>query len=259
MNGLSQDSLLTLLKIAIVPVMLLSILWRNHREKRRRAEATAAATSERKRRRHEVVDLATLGPEPLEALLARRAEGTDLVTPRGQPISDALLRNTLAERLMDAGRFDAADGVLSRGADSDGARMDAGLILNRARLFVHKGRLAEARDALSDAADLQLAALRQAARGIRAHLAEMLAEGMPETDPPRLDDPGLARLGPLPCLHLAGRGEEARVLASELLAVLDRALAAPALDEDGRVDGLPVATLQRIRATLSRVAGWPAA
>lgn len=253
MYGLSQDTLMTLLKIGIVPVMLLSILWRNRREKCRRAEAEATLVSSRKQSRHEVIDPTTLDLDDLRAALNRLDGGTGLVTPRGEPIPEQRLRKDLADRLMDAGVFDEAELVLT-----DGPERDAGLILCRARLFAHRGRIDEARTALSDAADLQLAAMRQAARGMRVHLAEMLASGMPRTDEPKFSDPGLTRFGPLPCLHLAGRGEEARELAADLGAVLDRALTTQIKDADGRIDGLPIATVEKIRNTLSAVPGWMA-
>lgn len=254
MNGLAQTSLLPLLKIAIVPVMLLSVLWRNRRDKRRRAEAEASVASDSKPSRREVIDPATLDPEALRAALDRLQGGTGFVTARGEAIPEQRLRKDLADRLMDAAQFDAADLVLTEARDRD-----AGLILCQARLCVHRGRIDEARTALSDAADLQLSALRQAARGMRVHLAEMLAEGMPEAEAPSLADADLTGFGPLPCLHLAGRSDEARALAAELLEVLDRALAIPIKDADGRIDGLPVATVQAIRDTLSAVPDWTAA
>jgi len=254
MNGLSQDSLLTILKIAIVPVMLLSILWRNRREKRRRAMAETQATTERSRSRREVVDLTALDVAGLRGALERAVEGLVFVTPQGHPLHDAAIRTTLAVALMDAGRFEAVGPLLTVGDDRD-----PGLLLCRARLYVHQGQEPEARAMLSEAADLQLAEMKQAARGMRVHLAEMLAEAVPTGAAPGISDLRLTDFGPLACLYLAGRGDAAQALAAELVDALDRALASVAVMDDGRIDGLPRSTVEQVRQTLSGVALWGAA
>lgn len=248
MNGLSQDTLMTLLKIAIIPVMLLSILWRNRREKRRRAEAEIAEKQERSAVRRDVVDLGSADVAALQSALDRVEGGACLVSPRGLPLTAPRLRRALATALMDAGRFDEAGPVLSGAAETDD---DPQMTLCRARLHAHRGDDETARALLSEAADHQLSEARTASRGLRVHLAELLADGLSDEAMMRpLHETRLSMLGPLDCLVLSGRGSEARALTDEMLTALDRAIDESAADPDGRGGGLPRAALEAAKSAL---------
>ena len=248
MNSLSQDSLLMALKIAIVPVMLLSILWRNRREKRRRAQALTKERAERGAVRREVVDLGSADIGALRAALEKAETGADLVSSRGEKLTARRLRRELARAQMDAGLFDDAARILT----ADEAEGDVPMLLCLARLRVHQGQDEAARRALSDVADLGVAEARTASRGLRAHLAELLALSLTDqTGPLSLRGSDLSALGALECLVLSGRWDEARALTDEMLSVLDRALAESERDPEGRGGGLPRAALVASRSALT--------
>lgn len=251
MTGLSQDTLLMILKIAIVPVMLLSILWRNRREKRRRANTAAedqAARSASARR--EVIDLGSADIAGLKTALCRVTSGACLVSPRNEPVTEPALRSALATALMDAGRFDAASEVIGAADASD----DPDLLICLARLDLHRGDETGAISRLSRAADLKLAVLRQASRGVRLHLAELLAQSLSDAMPPlTLQNTRLSGLGPLDCLILSGRAAEARSLLEELVPLLQRGIAESAGDPEGRAGPLP---RQAAEAALSRLSAY---
>ena len=97
MNGLSQETLLMALKIAIVPVMLLSVLWRNRLEKRRRTEATEQEQLARSARaRREIIDLPATDISGMQMALDRLRNGAFLVSPRNEPVTEPMLRGALA-------------------------------------------------------------------------------------------------------------------------------------------------------------------
>jgi hypothetical protein len=251
MTGLSQETLLMFLKIAIVPVMLLSILWRNRREKRRRADTAAEEQAARNASaRREVIDLRSAEIATLQAALDSVTSGACLVSLRNEPVTEPALRSALATALMDADRFDDAAGVIG-GADQS---CDPDVVICAARLELHRGDETEAISRLSQAADLKLAALRQASRGVRLHLAELLAQSLSDALPPlTLQNTRLSGLGPLDCLILSGRDAEARSLLEELLPLLQRAIAESAGDPEGRAGPLP---RQAAEAALSRLAAY---
>ncbi|MGI3183653.1 hypothetical protein [Nioella aestuarii] len=239
---------MTLLKIAIIPVMLLSILWRNHREKRRRADALAAEKQERSAVRRDVVDLGSADVAALQMALDRVDRGDCLVSPRGLPLTAPRLRRALATALMDADRFDEAAKVLAGAAEDDD---DPQMMLCRARLHAQRGGDENARALMSGAADRQLSEARTASRGLRIHLAELLANSV--SDEARvlpLHETRLSMLGPLDCLVLSGRGSEARALTDEMLTALDRAISESTADPDGRGGGLPRAALDAAKSAL---------
>lgn len=247
MTGLSQDTLLMILKIAIVPVMLLSILWRNRREKRRRANTAAEDQAARNASaRREVIDLRSTDIATLQAALDSVTSGACLVSPRNEPVTEPALRSALATALMDAGQFDAASEVIGENADDS-----PGLMLCAARLHALTGNEDAARHILAAVADRQVEAMRSASRGLKTHLAEMLAE--PLKSAPKsisLSDSNLTEAGPLEILSLSGREDEAKALASELATVLDNALRSGGDDPELRIDGLPAAAVRRSLAAL---------
>jgi hypothetical protein len=248
------NPVLPLIKILIIPVMLLSILMRNRRDKRRRAEAEAAERRKRekaKTRRH-VFDPATADPAALETALEQLDAGEVLVSPRGEDLGAATLYLALADALLAEDRVDDAEPPVRvvLAGDNHDARADA--LLRLARIHALRSKDEDARALLSEAADLMLAALRRRARGNPRDLAQLMAEGLPDT-PPALSSADLADLGPLTCLQLSTRADEARALASDSAAVLERALADTADDPEGRVDGLPRALLETALARLRAV------
>lgn len=247
MNNISQDALLMALKIAIVPVMLISILWRNRREKLRRTET---ATKERETRavstRRDVVALSSLDIGGLETALDRVENGDCLVSPRNEPLTAAMLRRSLASALMDAGRLDEAEQVIG-----DVTNASPALMLCAARLRALSGEDAAARKLVSTVADRKLEEMQAASRGLRSHLAEMLAETI--ATPRKLDSLDtrlLSEAGPLELLFVADRKEEALALAADLAAHLEKALQEGAGDPEFRVDGMPKAAVQKAHAAL---------
>ncbi|WP_131541875.1 hypothetical protein [Nioella sediminis] len=235
-----------ILKIAIVPVMLLSILWRNRREKRRRAQTQDRQREERAPVRREVIDLPAADIPTLQEALNQVKGGACLVSPRNEPVTEPMLRRDLASALMDAGRVDAVSEVIGENADDS-----PGLMLCAARLHALTGNEDAARQILSVVADRQLESKRIASRGLKTHLAEMLAEPLrPAPKSISLSDSALTEAGPLELLSLSGREDEAKALASELATVLDKALRSGGDDPELRIDGLPVAAVRRSLATL---------
>lgn len=246
MTGLSQDTLLMILKIAIVPVMLLSILWRNRREKRRRAKTRDRQREERAPVRREVIDLPAADIPTLHAALNQVKGGACLVSPRNEPVTEPMLRRDLASALMDAGQLDAASEVIGENADGSPS-----LMLCTARLHALTGNEDAARHILAAVADRQLEAMRIASRGLKTHLAVMLAEPLKSAPKSNsLSDSTLTEASSLELLSLSGREDEAKALASELATVLDKALRSGGEDPELRIDGLPAAAVRRSLATL---------
>jgi len=252
MNGSLQDMLPTILKIGAIPLILLSVLLRRRSDRQRRAAAVEAARDTGGRRTRSVFDLDEADIGAIQTGLERLADGEVLVTSRGQEITTHHLRGRLARRLLEAEEVTAAETIVEAMLDAapDPAPDRAEPLLLLARIRAMQGREAKARACLSQAADHDLAALRLAARGSPVHLAELLAGGLPVGGPPDLLDPRLADYGPLPCLWLAGRQDEARALIAGLDPALDRALAGPSPEDGDRIEGLPRATVEAARDRL---------
>ncbi|WP_306047614.1 hypothetical protein [Nioella sp. MMSF_3534] len=234
-----------ILKIAIVPVMLLSILWRNRREKHRRAKADAEDRAARRTPvRRDVVDLHSLDTSGLRDALARVESDGRLVSRRNEPVTAAMLRQALASSLMDEGALAEAADVIDSGSVDD-----LPLLLCSARLHALSGNNDAARTLLSAAADRRFEDLQSASRGLPTHLAQMLADSLIE-DLHLHHSNRLSDAGPLNLLVLSGRSDEAQALARHSASELQRALQGADIDPEVRIDGIPQAALRQAQADL---------
>lgn len=248
----SQDTLYTLLRIGIVPVMLGSVYLRNRSARRRKAREKAEQRDETRAVRRTVLDLDAAGSEALSTALDRLDAGDIVTSPQGAPLVRWRIVATFADALMAEGRADEAEAVL-RGAEDSGDAERWPALTRLAPLCLARGHPDAARAIMSDVADLRLAEMRTAARGDVLYLAELLArEG---DDYPDLNDPELDAYGPLRCLRLAGRGDDAKDLADDLIARIDRALAETEADPSGKVDGFSRELLIALRGRLAVLGG----
>lgn len=247
MNGLAQDNLMTLLRIGIVPILLITIYLRN-RSARRRAQAPVKTPDKPRKPPLPPLDPDTAGEAALRAALERSIEGDGITSHRGAALTRWQLAAALADRMLTEGRRDEAEEVL-QGAEeaADAGRWPA--LLRLARVRAGDGQRDAARTLLSQAADLRLTEMRTASRGDPLHLAELLAHDTPI--PRDLHDPALVDTGPLGWLVLSGLGDDARALIDSLLPPLDRALAESVGDPTGKVDGFPRALLHEVRDRLA--------
>ncbi|RFU12163.1 hypothetical protein DZD18_13410 [Rhodobacteraceae bacterium W635] len=247
MTGFSQDSLMMLLRIAVVPILLITIYLRNRAVRRRRA-AQAASPAPDAPPPLPPIDPDTAEEAQLRAALGRARAGDRVTSNRGEALTRWQLAGALAALLLSQGRQDAAEDVLQGvQAAAEPGRWPA--LLQLARVWATAGQGDAARALLAEAAELRLAMMRSSARGDPLHLAELLAEDPPH--PRDLHDPALARAGPLCWLVLAGRDGDARALVRTLLPRLDRALAESAGDPTGKVDGFPRPLLADLRQRLA--------
>lgn len=248
----SQDTLYTLLRIGIVPVMLGSVYLRNRSARRRKARERAEQRDETRAVRRTVVDLDAAGSEALRAALDRLDAGDIVTSPQGASLGRWRIVATLADALMVEGREDEAEAVL-RGAEDAGDADRWPALTRLARLRFARGQPDAARAIMSDVADLRLAEMRTAARGDILYLAELMARD--GGDHPDLNAPDLDTYGPLRCLRLAGRGGDAKDLADDLIARIDRALAETESDPSGKVDGFSRDLLIAVRGRLAVLGG----
>lgn len=259
MSSPAASAMLPLLKIAVIPIVLLSIYLRNRRQRLKKAEALAQDRGARTEAPRSLLDLSETDTDRLRALLARRDAGERFHTPDGADVSRGMIANRLADALLADGALDEAaallSGLLAVAPGEDMSSDDRhGALVTMTRLRAKQGLEAEARECLSQAADLQLSRLRQEARGDVLLLAERLADGADQFPcTPALDDPRLAQCGPLSCLRAAGRGQEAQDLTADLIARIDRALAETEGDPSGKVDGFPRHLLIKVRADIARL------
>jgi len=250
MTGFSQDSLMMLLRIAVVPILLITIYLRN-RAVRRRRTVQAASPAPDASPPLPPIDPDTADEAQLRAALARARANGRVTSNRGEALTRWQLAGVLAALLLSQGRRDAAEDALHGVQEAaEPGRWPA--LLQLARIRATAGQEEAARALLAEAAELRLATMRSSARGDPLHLAELLAE---ETPHPRdLHDPAIGRAGPLCWLVLAGRDEDARALVCMLLPRLDRALAESTGDPTGKVDGFPRALLINLRQRLAATA-----
>ena len=251
------SSLLPLLKIAIVPIMLMSILLRNRAAKRRRATDEAVQKAAVQSARTAVVTLEGLDSAGLGAVMDRLEAGEPMQDRDGHALILSRVAVVRADALWAEGRSGPAQEVLSRALDTEMTERDrAAALLRLARLEARQGRDEAARGHVSEAADLLLSLRRTEARGDILHLAERLADDvLASAADAHLSDPRLTDYGPLLCLRLAGRETEARDIASDLVTRVDRALVETAGDPTGRVDGFPRDLLIKLRGRLSVLGG----
>jgi len=257
MNSVLQDNLLMLLRIGVIPVLLISILLRNRRQKRLRAEKLAQSQSQRSASRRTAFDPAETRVEVLRDLLARFDAGDAFSGPTESAVTRGMIATRLAVALLSDGAGQEAELVLAQTLEAEDETTPddrRAALMQLARLRVGQDRPEDARTCLSEAADLDLARLRAEARGDILHFADRLAANMAATIPPDLTDPKLPDYGPLSCLHLAGREADAREIATDVVARLDRALSETEDDPTGRVDGFPRDLLQQVRGKLAVMA-----
>lgn len=253
MTSLPANAMLPLIKTALIPIILISIFLRNRRQRRQRAEAQDRGRDRRAASSRTPFNTAESRADVLDNLLARFDAGEAFAAPTGPAVTRGLIANRLAAALLADGDLEEAEHVLTGTLDAtDTAPEDRRqALMQMARLRVGQDRLPDARTCLSEAADLHLARLRSEARGDILHLAERLADFVATPD---LTDPKLPDYGPLTCLQLAGRDAEAREVAADLVARIDRALAETADDPEGRVDGFPRDLLVGVRGRLAAFA-----
>lgn len=252
MNGLLPDSVMSALRIGIVPVILISIYLRNRSARRRAVLAQRQAREETRAPRRRVVEVGALDAAALRAALGHCDAGDILTTAQGEPLTRWQIVAALADALTADGREAEAEAELVAAEHAtDPARWPA--LIRLARRRAGQGREAEARALLSEVAEIRLAQIRSEARGDILLLAERLAEDQPT--PPDLHDTALATYGPLRCLRLAGRAGDAVALLDPVLPAIDRALAETVNDPTGKVDGFPRSLLAELRNRLPLLAG----
>ncbi|PIV75644.1 MAG: hypothetical protein COW55_04685 [Rhodobacteraceae bacterium CG17_big_fil_post_rev_8_21_14_2_50_65_11] len=249
MNGFAQDNLMTLLRIGILPILLITIYLRNRSARRwKRAQAPVNAPDTSRKPPLPPLDPDTAAEAALRAALARSIEGEGITSHRGAALTRWQLAAALADRMLAEGRHaEAEDALQGAQAAADAGRWPA--LLRLARVRADNGQRDTARTLLSQAAELRLTEMRTASRGDPLHFAELLAHDKPI--PRDLHDPTLVHIGPLGWLVLSGRGDDSRALIDTLLAPLDRALAESAGDPTGKVDGFPRALLHDVRDRLA--------